>query len=124
MEWYYDALDEGLEPVVPYIFRIPKGKTSSSSLPVVSNGDCPAEVPVPDSLILVHHQIGWFSLQPVKGLPLGGALGTLRSESALNAKRLSRIQQHVGCILLRTCRENLSGEMARGLRLQLRRCRR
>jgi len=28
VEWYIDALDEGLEPVVPYIFRIPKGKAS------------------------------------------------------------------------------------------------
>jgi hypothetical protein len=37
MDWYFDALDEGLEPVVPYIFRIPKGKTSSSPSPVVFN---------------------------------------------------------------------------------------
>ena len=25
LDWYYDALDEGLEPVSPHIFRIPKG---------------------------------------------------------------------------------------------------
>jgi len=24
---YFNALDEGIEPIVPYIFRIPKGKT-------------------------------------------------------------------------------------------------
>jgi len=52
MDQYYDSLDEGLEPVIPYIFRVPKG------------------TPVPDSLILVHHSIGMFSMQPVESLSL------------------------------------------------------
>jgi len=52
MDQYYDSLDEGLNPIAPYIFRIPKG------------------APLPDSLALVHHHIGMFSLQPAQSLLL------------------------------------------------------
>ena len=78
VDWYFDALNEGLKPVVPHIFQIPRGKASSSSPPVVFNWSCPAEVPVPEPLIPVHHQRGWFSLQPVRALPLDGALRFLQ----------------------------------------------
>jgi hypothetical protein len=37
MGWYFDALDAGLEPVVAYMFRVQKGKASSSSSPVAFN---------------------------------------------------------------------------------------
>ena len=37
MDSYFDALDGGLEPVVPYIFRIPKSNVSSSCSPIVLN---------------------------------------------------------------------------------------
>ena len=77
VDQYFDALDEGIEPVVPYIFRIPKGKTFPSSSTVVFNWSCSAEAPVPDPLILVHHQLGWFSLQPVRVLPLDGTSSLL-----------------------------------------------
>ena len=80
MEWYADALDDGLEPVVPYIFRIPKGKASLSPSLEMFNWSRSAGVSVPDPLILVHHCLGWFSLQPVRGLPLDGALIFLRHE--------------------------------------------
>ena len=33
MDQYYDSLDEGLNPIVPYIFRIPKG--SVTFLPIL-----------------------------------------------------------------------------------------
>ena len=52
MDWYFNALDEGLKHLVPHIFQIPRGKASSSSSPVVLNRSCPAEVPVPEPLIL------------------------------------------------------------------------
>lgn len=29
MGWYFDVVDAGLEPVVPYVFRVQKGKASS-----------------------------------------------------------------------------------------------
>lgn len=32
MDQYYDSLDEGLEPVIPYIFRVPKGSVMFPSL--------------------------------------------------------------------------------------------
>lgn len=31
MDQYYDSLDEGLKPIVPYIFQIPKGSAMSLS---------------------------------------------------------------------------------------------
>jgi len=74
VEWYGDALDEGLEPVVPYIFRIPRGKASLPPQSQVFNRSRFAGVPVPDPLILVHHNLGWFSLQPVRALALDGGL--------------------------------------------------
>jgi len=74
VEWYIGALGEGLEPVVPYIFRIPKGKASLPSPSQTFSWSCSAGVPVPDPLILVHHSLGWFSLQPVRALGLDGGL--------------------------------------------------
>jgi len=50
VEWYIDALDEGLEPVVPYIFRVPKGKTSFNS-PTSSVFSCVLVPQGPQSLI-------------------------------------------------------------------------
>lgn len=29
MDQYYDSLDEGFKPIVPYIFQIPKGSITS-----------------------------------------------------------------------------------------------
>ena len=81
VEWYIDALDEGLEPIVPYIFRIPKGKVPHSPTPSQAfSWSCSAGVPVPDPLVLVHHSLGWFSLQPVKALALDGTSNFLWCE--------------------------------------------
>ena len=80
LEWYIDALDEGLEPVVPYIFRIPKGKAFLPPSSQVFSRSCSVGVPVPGPLILVHHSLGWFSLQPVKALALDGVLNLLWCE--------------------------------------------
>jgi hypothetical protein len=48
MDRYFDALDAGHAPVVPYMLRSQKGKPSSSSSLGVFNLSCSAETPVPE----------------------------------------------------------------------------